>query len=210
VTRLKTLKIPLRQYARLLSRYLRPLRKQMLLLAFLLFASLATQLVGPQMLRYFIDAAQSEKPFDTLLLAAAVFIGVTLVQQLFNVASAYIAENVGWIATNRLRVDVAEHCLRLDMTFHKSHTSGSIIERVDGDINALANFFSNFVISLLGNLLLVAGILALLYREGWLVGLGMTLFVVFAVWAIQYIRRFAAPHWGRLRQTSGPTGRPAM
>jgi len=199
---LKTLKIPLRQYARLLSRYLRPQRKQMLLLAVLLFASLATQLAGPQLIRYFIDTAQSEKPFDTLLWAAAVFIGVSLIQQLFNVASAYLAENVGWIATNRLRVDVAEHCLRLDMSFHKSHTSGSIIERVDGDINALTNFFSNFVIVLVGNVLLVAGILALLYREGWLVGLGMTLFVVFAIWAIQHIRRFAAPHWGRLRQMS--------
>jgi ATP-binding cassette subfamily B protein len=92
--------------------------------------------------------------------------------------------------------------LKLDMSFHKQNTSGAIIERVDGDINNLANFFSNFAVSLLSNLLLVAGILVLMFYEGWLIGLGMLAFTVFAIWSIQYIRKFAIPHWGRLRQMS--------
>jgi ATP-binding cassette subfamily B protein len=125
-----------------------------------------------------------------------------LVHQGLTVLATYIGENVGWIATNKLRGDVAAHCMKLDMSFHKSHTSGAIIERVDGDINNLANFFSNFVVSLLSNLLLVAGMLVLLFREGWLVGISMTLFVIFAIYAIQYIRQFAVPHWGNMRAMS--------
>lgn len=78
----------------------------------------------------------------------------------------------------------------------------SIIERVDGDINNLSNFFSNFVIMLVSNVVLVAGMLVLLFREGWLIGTGMLFFVVFAIAAIQYIRKFAVPHWGKLRQMS--------
>ena len=73
---------------------------------------------------------------------------------------------------------MAEHCLSLDMSFHKTQTSGSLIERVDGDVNALANFFSSFIIHLFGNLLLMIGILALLYRENFWIGFVMTVFVV--------------------------------
>lgn len=196
------IKIPLRQYSGLLSNYLKNQRASMIGLAVLLVAGLAMQLVNPQLIRYFIDSAQGAESNRALWIAAGLFIGVSLLQQVVNVIAVYIGENVGWIATNKLRGDVAEHCLRLDLSFHKSHTTGSIIERVDGDINALANFFSNFVITLLSNLMLVIGILILLFMEGWVIGLGMTVFVVFAIYAIQAIRKYAIPHWGKLRQIS--------
>jgi len=195
-------KIPLRQYVQLLSGYLRPQWKSITALTALLLFTIALQLINPQIIRYFIDTAQSEAQPRALLYAAILFIGVSLVHQGITVWATYISENVGWVATNKLRGDVAAHCLRLDMSFHKSHTSGTLIERVDGDINALANFFSSFVITLMANLLLVFGILALLFIEGWQIGLGMLFFVVAAIWSIQYIRKYASPYWGKMRQMS--------
>ncbi|WP_409342731.1 ABC transporter ATP-binding protein [Paenibacillus sp. MBLB4367] len=195
-------KIPLRQYVKLLYGYLRPQWKSIIALSALLLLTIALQLINPQIIRYFIDTAQSEARPRALLYAAILFIGVSLIHQGVTVAATYISENVGWFATNKLRGDVAAHCLRLDMSFHKGHTSGQLIERVDGDINALANFFSSFVISLMTNLLLVFGILVLLFVEGWQIGLGMFFFVVLAIWSIQYIRKFAAPYWGKMRQMS--------
>lgn len=195
-------KIPLRQYVQLLSGYLRPQWKSITALTALLLFTIALQLINPQIIRYFIDTAQSEAQPRALLYAAILFIGVSLVHQGITVWATYISENVGWVATNKLRGDVAAHCLRLDMSFHKSHTSGTLIERVDGDINALANFFSSFVITLMANLLLVFGILALLFIEGWQIGLGMLFFVVAAIWSIQYIRKYASAYWGKMRQMS--------
>ncbi|MFD0675417.1 MULTISPECIES: ABC transporter ATP-binding protein [unclassified Paenibacillus] len=195
-------KIPLNEYTRLLSNYLRPQRKSIIWLSVLLVSGIAMQLINPQIIRYFIDTAKTQDSNEPLLYAAGLFIVVSLIHQGLTVLATYIGENVGWVATNRLRGDVAAHCMKLDMTFHKSHTSGAIIEKVDGDINNLANFFSNFVVSLLSNLLLVAGMLVLLFREGWLVGISMTLFVIFAIYAIQYIRQFAVPHWGNMRAMS--------
>ena len=195
-------KIPIKDYAVLLSSYLRQQRGSIVWLSVLLIAGIIMQLINPQIIRYFIDTAKTQESTSPLLYAAGLFIGVSLLQQVITVIATYIGENIGWIATNKLRGDVAEHCMRLDMSFHKSHTSGAIIERVDGDINNLANFFSNFVVTLLSNLLLVAGMLILLFREGWVIGTGMTIFVVLAIYAIQYIRKFAVPHWGSLRQMS--------
>ncbi|AFC29689.1 ABC transporter [Paenibacillus mucilaginosus 3016] len=195
-------KIPIRDYVLLLSQYLKNQRRSMLLLTFLLLFGIAMQLITPQIIRYFIDTAQSQPSSRPLYYAAGLFLAATLLQQIVNVGATYVGASVGWIATNQLRLDVASHCLRLDMSFHKSQTSGAIIERVDGDINALSNFFSSFVITLLSNVILVAGMLVLLFREGWLIGTGMLFFVLFALASIQYIRRFAVPHWGKLREIS--------
>jgi ATP-binding cassette subfamily B protein len=187
-------------YKIMLSRYLLPRKKSLFALALLLFSSIGLQLINPQIIRYFIDTAQSDKALQPLYYAAALFIGFSLIQQLISVIATYVSENLAWRATNQLRGDLAEHCLKLDMSFHKSNTSGSIIERVDGDVNALANFFSSFIIHLAGNLLLMLGIIILLFRENVLIGAGMLVFVVFAMVVIQSIRKFAVPVWAKWRQ----------
>ena len=198
----KRFKIPLGDYVRLLSSYLLPQRKRVILLAVLLMGSIAMQLINPQIIRYFIDTAQAQSDRSKLYYAAALFIGVSLVHQLITLIVTYISENVGWTATNQLRVDVASHCLRLDQSFHKQHSAGSLIERVDGDINALSNFFSKLSVMLVSNVILLAGILLLLFREGWQIGLVMLVFVFVALLTIQYVRGIVAPFWARLRAIS--------
>jgi ATP-binding cassette subfamily B protein len=195
-------KLPLREYAGLLAQYLIPQWPAMTALGLLLLSGIAMQLISPQLIRYFIDTAQSGQGGEKLMQAALWFIGLSVLTQGVRVIAAYIGENVGWTATNQLRSEVAAHCLKLDMSFHKKHTSGSIIERVDGDINALGNFFSNFVILLLSNMVLMTGILILLFRENVLIGAVMTIFVIFALTVIQRIRRYAAPMWTKMRQIS--------
>ena len=61
------------------------------------------------------------------------------------------------------------HCLRLDMSFHKAHAPGELIERLDGDVTALGNFFSQMVIRLFGNALLAMGVLTFCLERthGW-------------------------------------------
>jgi ATP-binding cassette subfamily B protein len=196
------MRISFRQYLQLLSRYLRAQWGAMAGLALLLVMSIALSIVNPQLVRYFIDTAQAGGELTYLLYAAAAFIGASLVGQVLSATASYLGQNIGWSATNRLREELVAHCLALDMSFHKAQTPGALMERVDGDVNVLGNFFSNLAILLVSNVLLIVGILAMLYREGWQIGLGMTAFVLFALWALRYVRRFAVPHWERLRKIS--------
>ncbi len=189
----------LAHYREMLGKYVFPQRKLLGSLAVLLTASIVLQLVNPQIIRYFIDTAQGEGSLKALYYAAVVFIGFSLVQQLVSVWAAYYSENLGWTTTNRLRADLVRHCLSLDMSFHKRHTSGTLIERVDGDVNSLANFFSSFIIHLLGNLILMLGILLLLFREDIRIGVVMTLFVIGAGFVLQWIRKINVPVWKKWR-----------
>ncbi|HEV7216604.1 MAG TPA: ABC transporter ATP-binding protein, partial [Chloroflexota bacterium] len=150
----------------------------------------------------FIDGAQAAAPLRTLLTAAVLYLAVALLSQVSSVAETYMAEQVGWIATNRLRADLTLHCLTLDMTFHKAHSPGELIERVDGDISALANFFSRFVIAVLGNLLLLLGVLVLLVSIDWRIGLALALLTALGFAAANGLRGLAVPQWAAARQAS--------
>lgn len=169
------------QYWQFLSTYLRPLRGRVVALALLLFSGVGLQLISPQIVRAFIDAAQTGSASSTLVQIAALYIGVAVVTQFVALGESYAAENVGWLATNALRADLARHCLGLDLSFHTAHSPGELIERIDGDVTALANFFSRFVLRILGNGLLLVGVLVLLFREDWRIGLALLSFALIAL-----------------------------
>ena len=194
--------IPLREYSALLGKYLKPQRLRVLLLAFLLFAGIGLQLINPQIVRYFIDTASTKADLGSLVWAALAFLGIALATQVVRVIATYVGENVGWTATNMLRVDLALHCLHLDMPFHKTHTPGEMIERIDGDVTALSKFFSQFVIQVLGNILLMAGVLVMLTLEDWRIGLGLTVFVAGALFALNATRNIAIAAMDNERQAS--------
>ncbi len=187
---------------RLLAHYLWPQWLRMGLLAVVLCSTICVQVVTPLVASHFIDQATSGGDLHDLIILAGLSIGLALVGQGLAVAETYVAEQVSWAATNALRVDLVAHLLRLDATFHTAHTSGELIERVDGDVATLAHFFSRFVVSVLGNGLLLLGVLGLLYHVDWRVGLAMSTFVVLALIAMLRIRVVATPSWTAERQAS--------
>lgn len=163
-------------------------------LAALLFSQIGLQLVNPQIMRGFIDDAQAGSPLGSLIAAAGAFLGIALLIQVMSVLATYVGERVGWTATNSLRSHLTSHCLHLDMSFHNSHTPGEMIERIDGDASTLGGFFSTFVINFLGNGLMLLGILALLFREDWRVGLALGGFAVLQLIVLFTLRNVAVSH----------------
>ncbi len=162
----------------LLSKYLWPHRWRAVLLAVVLFAAIGSQLANPQIAKTFIDRAQAGEPFDRLVRIALAFLGVALLTQVTTVLETYVAEDLGWRTTNVLRADLLRHVLSLDGSFHSEHGAGELIERIDGDVSAIANFFSRFVVHVLGNAVFLLGMLVLLLIEDLRVGGVMALFVL--------------------------------
>ena len=197
--------IPLKQYAALLAEYLSPQKRLVAVVAALLLSNIGLQLVNPQILRYFIDEATAGSPLGRLVTAAVIFTGIALVQQVVSVLATYTSGQVGWTATNALRTNLARHCLFLDMSFHNNHTPGEMIERIDGDAEALGGFFSTFVIHILGNAILLVGILALLFREDWRAGLALTVVTILMLLVLLRLRNITVAHWKATRQASAET-----
>ncbi len=186
--------ISLRQYYDILARYLRPQKWRFGLLALLVFTSIGMQVFNPQVMREFIDGATSGKPLNHLMWLALIFVGIALVQQVLSVCAAYAGEYVAWVATNGLREDLAKHCLYLDMQFHHEKSPGEFIERIEGDSLEFANFFSQMVLRVAGNILLLTGILIAMYQVDWKLGTCFTIFAVITLFGLNAVRGIAIPY----------------
>ena len=200
----------LRRYGGMLGRYLRPQWRAASALALLLLGSIGLQLLVPQILRRFIDAASlsavSGAGIDAAMLAdpvwwapgglaglALLFLAVALVTQLLGAGATYAGAAVGWTATNALRSDLARHCLGLDLGFHKTRSAGEMIERIDGDVTALSDFFAQFSVRVLGGMLLLVGILTVLWFENVWIGAALTVFTLLELAVLARTRAIAVP-----------------
>ncbi|WP_414620426.1 ABC transporter ATP-binding protein [Calothrix sp. CCY 0018] len=194
--------ISLKAYTNLLKKYLLPQRRRVIWLSLTLLSTIALQLINPQIISYFIDTAVAGGSTQKLYIAAFIFLAVALLTQLFSICAKYLGENVAWTATNALRSDLVTHCLSLDFSFHKSRTPGELIERVDGDVNALSRFFSQFIIDIIGNIILLLGILIVLFWQNRLAGACLSIFSAIALTTLVSLRPLAIIPWTNYRQVT--------
>lgn len=175
----------------LLTRYLRPHAFKVGLLGACLVGSIGLQLFIPQLVRSFIDVGAAGGTIDVLARLGLFYLGLAILSQLLSGVSSYLSADVGWSATNLLRADLFRHTLELDMAYHKDRLPGQMIERIDGDVTSLSNFFSLFIARVLTAVLLTIGVLVLLWRENRLVGLCLTVFTAIALSILHWRRDIA-------------------
>ena len=88
------MKVPIRQYYRLLSTYLRSQWRWVAVLALLILLTIGLRLANPQIVRVFIDTAMEGGARSTLIRAALLFFGIALLTQGLLVAATYVGETV--------------------------------------------------------------------------------------------------------------------
>lgn len=182
-----------RRYLLLLGHYLRPQRAKAIIMAVLLLTGIGLQLAVPQLLRRFIDTIAAGADRNTLTVVAVIFLAVALSNQAITALATYLSADVGWTATNAMRLDLLEHCYNLDMRFHNDRRPGELIERIDGDVTALSNFFSQFSVQVLGGILLMVGILITLWLESPIMGLALTTFTIVVTLLLHHLQHYAVP-----------------
>ena len=145
--------------ARLLGATLRPERRRTGAVITVLLVAMLLRLATPALLGRFVDAATSNGTLDTLTTIAIAYVAAALISELLSLGVVWGSVNLSWRAGNRLRERLANHALRLDMSWHGKHSPGQLIERIDGDVEALVVFFANVVVHVIGNIALVVGML---------------------------------------------------
>lgn len=185
-----------------LLRYLKPVKGRIFLLLFLLLGSTALQLINPQIIQRFIDAAAGSEGMAQLLELAGLFLVLAVVNQLMGVAVTYLGSDVSWRTTNRLRGDLLKHCLRLDMRFHNQKTPGEMIERIDGDVSSISNFFAMFIVQVIGSFVLLAGILGFMFTINVPIAVAMTTFTLLSILAMMIIRNMGVQSSKKDREAS--------
>jgi ABC-type multidrug transport system fused ATPase/permease subunit len=122
-------------------------------------ASMALRLALPVLLGRFADDALGGATTSALTAIAAAYVAAALGSAALDLVVVWWSARVSWRAGNRLRERLAAHALRLEQAWHGRHSPGQLIERIDGDVEAMAIFFAGMAVQIAGNVALILGML---------------------------------------------------
>lgn len=168
----------------------------------MVLAATVLPLLAPQLTRTFVDGAIAGEDTQTLIVIALGYLGLTLSGQAARLLTAWLASRLAWDGTNRLRETLAAHALTLDMDYHGQRTPGEMIERVDGDVVALAEFVVAFLLDVVVSLLLLAGVLVIVLTVDWRIGLVLLVYCALVGYGMVRVQRLAVPAAAQAREQS--------
>ncbi|WP_433607170.1 ABC transporter ATP-binding protein [Dactylosporangium sp. CA-139114] len=174
-------------------RSLRPGGRAAVALTVAVLAMTVLPLLAPQLTLRFVDDAIAGGSTGHLTLLAAGYLGLALAAQVARTVTAWLANRLAWDGTNRLRERVAGHALSLDMGYHSRRTPGELIERVDGDVVAVADFAVAFLLDVVASVLLLAGVVVIVFTIDVRLGLALAAFCVLVFFGMTWTQRLAVP-----------------
>ncbi|MCB0999543.1 MAG: ABC transporter ATP-binding protein [Acidimicrobiales bacterium] len=170
--------------ARALLALLRPDAGRWVALGSLVGVSSGLALAGPLVVRRIVDEASQSADRAVLVRLAAVFLAIALAAQVINVAVTWFATVTAWRTTNQIRIDLTRHVLGLDHEFHRTHTPGELIQRVDGDVTSVSDFLGRVVPRAAGAAFVVVGMVVVLAVVDWRLALGAAAYVAVSLWLV--------------------------
>lgn len=194
--------IPVRAYWALLSSKLAEVKGLATLMVIAVLTSVGLQVWTPQILRSVIDGAIERAPQNQLISLSVLFLIVAIARSTIIVAASWLAEHVGWRAANSLRQDLFAHVLGLDVSFHKKHTPGELIQRVDGDVSEMSTFFSSLIVDFVANILLIIGSIVLIWQLTPTVSVYIAAVTALYALAVSYAHPRTLPFFVAERQSS--------
>ena len=170
---------------------LRPQAGRWVALGVLTAVGAGLTVVGPLVVREIVDRAVDGTDAATIRRLAIVFLLIVVTAQVVAVLVARSATYTAWRTTNELRMRMSRHVLGLDHEFHRRHTPGELIQRVDGDITSVSDLLGRVLPKAAGSAILVGGMIVVVTVIDWRIGAGMFVYVVLAVAAVLVLRHRA-------------------
>jgi ATP-binding cassette, subfamily B, bacterial len=177
--------------ARTLGMLIRERRRRWVALGVLVAIASAMLLAAPLVVRQVVDRATAGAAAGELRRLALLFLAIVVVGQVVEVLVARSATSAAWRTTNDLRLRITRHVLQLDHEFHRRHTPGELIQRVDGDVTSVSDLLGKVLPKAVGAALVVGGMVVVLGVLDWRLGLGMLVYVGLAVLLVQLTRHRA-------------------
>ncbi len=138
-------------------------------------------LVGPLIVRTLLDRAAAGTTGAVLARFAVAYLLVAIGAQLCSVVVAWFATITAWRTTNKIRMSMAAHVLGLDHEFHRRHTPGELIQRVDGDVTSVSDFLGRVVPRAVSAVMSVVGIVVVLAVVDWRLAAGTSAYLAISV-----------------------------
>lgn len=142
--------------------YLKPYRWRMGLALFLTILESGLTLLSPYLLKEATDSFILKGNFPGLV-RIAIYLALTFISLYFvSAAQRYVVSWVGQRMLAKLRSDLFRHLQRLQQGYHDRNIVGVTVSRVINDVAEINELFSQGVITLIGDLLVLIGIIVVM------------------------------------------------
>ncbi len=145
-----------------LAHYLRPSRWLLIATMLLLPFITAAKLAQPYLLKVAIDNHIITGRLEGLPLLALYFFLLLLIESLLTYLEVYLLSLVGQRVMLDLRMELFAHVQRLTTRFFDRTPVGSLVTRLTSDVEVLGEMFAAGIITVVGDLLLLVGIVGIM------------------------------------------------
>lgn len=146
--------------ARRLYKYLRPYLGYVLLGTLTLVASSACQLAGPYIIKVGVDNYIIPGKLDGFWVLIALYLLLITGDLFFRFAQIYASNYLGQKTMYDLRLAVFRHLQSLSLKFFDRNPVGRLVTRTTSDIEVLNELFSTGLVTVIGDLAMIFGIMA--------------------------------------------------
>ena len=155
------------------------------------------QLVAPQLVRTMVAAVTDpEAGSDALALVARLALlalAVYAIRGLLRFVRSYAAHVAAWHVVADIRHEVYRHLQRLSLRFYEDKQTGQLMSRTVNDSTLLEQLVAHAIPDVLVNVLMLAGVSAVLVRMSWQLALLSMVPIPFIVLAMRGFARYVRP-----------------
>jgi len=175
-----------------LLRYAKPYWKSFIAVFFIMLFSIVYEVVSPLLMGTLTKLIQSDAfQLSQLFALVAVYASILIVSLICTYLQAMILQKTGQKILSQIRLDVFTKAEQLSHEQLNNIPVGKLVTRVTNDPNAISFMFTNILVTLVKNSMVVVGILAAMLFVNYALTLMVLCFVPFVVLFTMIFRQFS-------------------
>ena len=174
-----------------LLQYAKPHWKSFVGVLLIMIFSVIYDVVSPLLMKYVQDMIKAEFVLSELFLLVGVYAGILVVSVICTYFQALILQRVGQKILSKLRLDTFTHIEQLSHEQLNNIPVGKLVTRVTNDPNRISYMFTNILVTLVKNSMVIIGVLAAMFLLNYALTLMILCFVPFVVLFTLLFRQFS-------------------
>jgi len=174
-----------------LLRYAKPYWKNFVGVFFIMVFSIGYEIMSPLLIGDIQNLIKTEFQLNDLFLRVGIYAGILVVSLICTYLQAMILQKTGQKILSQIRLDVFTHIEQLSHEQLNNIPVGKLVTRVTNDPNRISFMFTNILVTLVKNSMVIVGVLAAMLLINYALTLMVLCFVPFVVLFTVVFRQFS-------------------
>jgi ATP-binding cassette subfamily B protein len=148
-------------------RYVKPYNTTFVIAVFLTVFLAVGALLQPILIQRTLDVNILNDDYDGLVFMVGLMVAQLIIQTVAQYYQTYLTNTLGQSVIRDLRIDIFNHITSLRLKYFDRTPIGMLITRTVSDLETIADIFSEGLISIMGDMLLVFAVIGLMLWQDW-------------------------------------------